>query len=251
VQPPIAPPPRARTAEPDAVPQRTPTAPQRAAALDDDPLRIPHTLPGHGRPREPVTVRNHARIQEPAVEPFDSPFDPPQAGASPRAAVGSGPLPTSERRDRSRTASEDGFARIIMPRARGDHRSALDGEGRTTERTAAAGEPDNGQWAEGLASRIDAAFEADKWGHETPIVAPSEAELRVLLGRPDPTRQQSVVEIEQLQRRAAELADPPRRSPHPTAEVDPDDIESAIELAPPARRPSHPNAIGGRPKKSE
>jgi hypothetical protein len=133
-----------------------------------------------------------------------------------------------------------------MPRTR-------DAEGRTTERTAAAGEPapEHLPWADGLASRIDAAFDADKWGHETPIVAPSEAELRVLLGRPDPTRQQSVVEIEQLQRRAAELGDPPRRSPHPTAEVDPDDIEAAIELAPPARRPTHPNAIGGRPKKSE
>jgi len=41
------------------------------------------------------------------------------------------------------------------------------------------------------------------------------------------TRQQPLEEIERLQRRAAELSDPtmPRRAPHPTAEVDPDDIE--------------------------
>jgi len=99
-------------------------------------------------------------------------------------------------------------------------------------------------WTQGLAARIDAKI-ADEWGNETPIV-PTNAELRALLGHPDPTRQQPVDEIELLHRRAAELADPvlPRRSPHPTTEVDPDDIESAIELAPPARRPTHPNAIG-------
>jgi len=93
-----------------------------------------------------------------------------------------------------------------------------------------------------LTARIDAVLEGDEWGKETPIVAPTKGELRALLGRPDPTRQQPIAEVERLQRRAAELADPPRRSPHPTAEVDPEDIEAAIELAPPARRP-HPNAI--------
>jgi putative nucleotidyltransferase with HDIG domain len=113
-------------------------------------------------------------------------------------------------------------------------------------------------WSSGLAARIDAALDSDEWNRETPIVPPTKAELRALLGQPDPTRQQPIDEIELLQRRAAELSDgdPPRRSPHPTAEVDPDDIEAAIELAPPARRPTHVHAIGvakpkPKPKKSE
>jgi hypothetical protein len=111
-------------------------------------------------------------------------------------------------------------------------------------------------WSSGLAARIDAALDSDEWGSETPVIAPTRAELRALLGQPDPTRQQPLEEIERLQRRAAELAeaDPPRRSPHPTAEVDPDDIEAAIELAPPARRPLAASAIGvakPKPKKPE
>jgi hypothetical protein len=76
----------------------------------------------------------------------------------------------------------------------------------------------------------------------------------MLLGQADPTRQQPVEDIERLQRRAAELGagELPRRSPHPTAEVDPDDIEAAIEVAPPARRHVHPNAIGAaKPRKPE
>ncbi|HET9623605.1 MAG TPA: hypothetical protein VFP84_19670, partial [Kofleriaceae bacterium] len=99
--------------------------------------------------------------------------------------------------------------------------------------------PRRAGWSKDLAARVDAAMDGDAWGKETPIAAPSPAELRALLGHPDPTRQQDVVEIEQLQRRAAEIADdadPARRVPHPTAEVDPDDIEAAIEVAPPARR---------------
>jgi hypothetical protein len=44
----------------------------------------------------------------------------------------------------------------------------------------------------------------------------------------------------------------PRRAPHPTTEVDPDDIEAAIELAPPARRSAHPPVTGaGKPRKPE
>ena len=95
---------------------------------------------------------------------------------------------------------------------------------------------------------------SDDWGKETPVASPTSAELRVLFGHPDPTRQLPVDEVELLQRRAAELAqaDAPRRPPHPTAEVDPEDIEAAIELAPPARRPVAKNTIGAnRPKKSE
>jgi hypothetical protein len=109
-------------------------------------------------------------------------------------------------------------------------------------------------WAAGLAARVDAALDSDTWGKETPVVGPTSAELRMLLGQADPTLQQPVEDIERLQRRAAELGagNPSRRSPNPTAEVDPDDIEAAIEVAPPARRPVHPNAIGAvKPRKPE
>jgi hypothetical protein len=107
-------------------------------------------------------------------------------------------------------------------------------------------------WGNGLADRVDAVLESDEWGTETPVVPPDAAELRALLGHPDATRQLSALELEQLQVRAAETSQPAlRRSPHPTAEVDPDDIEAAIELAPPARRPSHGHVISAaRPKKS-
>src|SRR5439155_1048083 len=106
-------------------------------------------------------------------------------------------------------------------------------------------------WARSLAGRVDAAL-VDEWANETPVVAPTSAELRVLFGHPDPTRQLAVAEVELLQRRAAELAeaDHRRRPPAPTAEVDPEDIEAAIELAPPARRPVARNTIDvTRPKK--
>jgi hypothetical protein len=109
-------------------------------------------------------------------------------------------------------------------------------------------------WANGLAARIDAALDFDEWSLETPVVAPTKAELRALLGQPDPMRQQPVDETALLQRRVAELhdADPPRRAPHPTTEVDPDDVEAAIELAPLVRRPANAHAIGmAKPKKSE
>jgi len=103
----------------------------------------------------------------------------------------------------------------------------------------------------GLAARAEA-VERDEWSIETPVVAPSKAELRALLGVPDVTRQQSVEEIERLQLAVRdhhsdpEILQPPAimdspsgriRRPLPnTAEVDPDDIESAIEIAPPARK---------------
>jgi hypothetical protein len=111
-------------------------------------------------------------------------------------------------------------------------------------------------WSSGLASRIDAALH-DEWSSETPVVAPTKAELRALLGAPDPTRQQSIDELERLHHAARELHSEPellvlpsRRPPPPTSEVDPDQIEAAIELAPPARR--GPNTIASaRPKKPE
>lgn len=104
-----------------------------------------------------------------------------------------------------------------------------------------------------LASRIDAAMANDEWAPETPVKAPSSAELRSLLGQPDPTRQQSIEEIERLHAasRDVETPDPEflnrRRSHHATNEIGDDDIEAAIEIHPPARRPA---SIGvAKPKK--
>ncbi|MEP6864646.1 MAG: HDIG domain-containing metalloprotein [Deltaproteobacteria bacterium] len=97
-------------------------------------------------------------------------------------------------------------------------------------------------WARGLASRIDANAD-DEFGRETPTRPPSRAELQALVDAPpDATRQQSIEEIEMLQRDPAarrsqeELHFKPRRAPFPTAEVSEDDIEAAIEIAPSARR---------------
>jgi hypothetical protein len=106
-------------------------------------------------------------------------------------------------------------------------------------------------WAKGLAARLDAQLEED-FGTETPIKAPTKAELQALLDSPpDPTRKQSVDEIEALHRESrahqSQELNLDRRRPFPTSEVDEADIEAAIELAPPARR----NAIGIAKKKRE
>jgi putative nucleotidyltransferase with HDIG domain len=102
-------------------------------------------------------------------------------------------------------------------------------------------------WSRSLAKRIDAAMD-DEFGAETPVSAPSRAELRALTDAPpEATRQQSIEEIERLHR-AARDPDATRRAPHPTTnEVDPDDIVAAIELAPPAKR-TGPIAVA-KPKK--
>jgi hypothetical protein len=91
----------------------------------------------------------------------------------------------------------------------------------------------------GLAARVDAALR-DEWSMDTPVVPPPPEDLRALLGVPDPTRQQSIDELEALHRATEDLPSEElfvsRRPPHPTSEVDPDQIEAAIEIAPPARR---------------
>jgi len=109
-------------------------------------------------------------------------------------------------------------------------------------------------WASGLADRVEATLDGDEWQTETPVVPPTRAELRALLGTPDLTRRQSVDELEALHRAADDVSEPellPHRRSAQTAEVDPDDIEAAIEIAPPARnRP--PSAIAvAKPKKPE
>jgi putative nucleotidyltransferase with HDIG domain len=124
--------------------------------------------------------------------------------------------------------------------------------------------PGNGgpNWSAGLAARIDAALDGgDEWSKETPVVAPTKAELRALLGMPDPTRKQSLDELEALHRATTEARDgedaageilKPRNPPSATAEVDPDDIEAAIEVAPRARqRAPSAIAVAKKPKKTD
>ena len=97
-------------------------------------------------------------------------------------------------------------------------------------------------WATGLAKRIDAAIDHfEDFGGETPMIAPTAADLRALLGEPDPTKRLSVDELERLhfEARTTEPDEPEIlqvRRISSTTEVDPDDIESAVEIAPPARR---------------
>jgi hypothetical protein len=105
--------------------------------------------------------------------------------------------------------------------------------------------PDDSPWARGLAARLDAQLD-EGFGTETPISAPTRAELQALLNSPpDVTKQQSLVELERLHqetrdRRSQPDLDLTRRAAYPTREVEDSDIEAAIELAPPARR----NSVG-------
>jgi putative nucleotidyltransferase with HDIG domain len=99
----------------------------------------------------------------------------------------------------------------------------------------------------------------DEWSMETPVVAPTKAELRALMGGPpDVTREQSIEEIDRLHLAARALQSDPEILPPPaipetrrapiTAEVRDEDIEAAIELAPPARK----SAIAvAKPKKPQ
>lgn len=89
--------------------------------------------------------------------------------------------------------------------------------------------------------KIDPDFGPD-FGSDTPPRAPTRAELQALLDSPpDPTRKQSIEELEADRMRSMQRASEPElftRRSHPTAEVSEDDIEAAIELAPQARRSS-------------
>ncbi len=111
--------------------------------------------------------------------------------------------------------------------------------------------PTRSTWAKKLASRLDS---DEEFGTDTPVSAPTKAELQALLDTPlDPTRQQTYEEIEKLHRQAQARRSEPeldfsRRPPHATAEVREEDIEAAIEVAPAARRTG---AIGIAKKKPD
>jgi hypothetical protein len=108
--------------------------------------------------------------------------------------------------------------------------------------------PPKPAWAKDLASRVDAQLD-DDFGTETPVVAPTRAELQALLNvPPDATRKQSLEEVERLHRDANMRRSEPeleftRRAPYPTAEVREEDIEAAIEVAPAARTRTGPIGV--------
>jgi hypothetical protein len=222
--------------------RRTPTANPaielRAPAPAADP--VTHDEARITRPRPVIEPRGEddVRVTAPHQTAVAHDFEPSTGGPAPGRAS-------------ALDAADAGVTEPSLPvLAIGDQRR-LDVPVRAVPPSAPPRRKPN--WASGLAARIDAAIDGDEWGVETPVVPPTKAELRALTGNPDPTREQPIDEIELLQRRAAELGErESRRSPHPTAEVDPDDIEAAIEVAPPARRPTHANAISAaKPKKSE
>ena len=98
-----------------------------------------------------------------------------------------------------------------------------------------------------MAARVDAQLESD-FGTDTPVVAPSRAELQALRDvPPDATRELSFEEIERIHRSKELRPSSPEleltRRVHATAEVREEDIEAAIEIAPSARRTST-SAIG-------
>jgi hypothetical protein len=111
-------------------------------------------------------------------------------------------------------------------------------------------------WARGLAARIDAQLAGD-FGTDTPVVAPTKAELQALLDvPPDATRELSFDEVERLHRqKEARRSEPEleltRRAHYPTAEVREEDIEAAIEIAPSARRTGSIGIAKVKPKPDE
>ena len=230
--------------------ESAPAARKRAATLPPTPLRRAPTVPPLAAPgrRAPTVPPPKSRTSGPPL-----PVDLDNAVTNPpplRGRPSSGP-PALLIDDEDASATAPSMPRLELP---------LKAPPSSSPSISPPPAPDSPEWAKGLAARIDAALDEpgdDPWSMETPVHAPSKAELRSLLGQPDPTRQQSLDELEALHRRASEASDPSlpvlqdRRHPFPTAEVDPDDIESAIEIAPPARRAPSAIAVAKPPKKSE
>jgi hypothetical protein len=245
---------RRAAALPAAPAHRTPTMP---------PPMAPATVPGHRPPGALPATRLPALIAE-ASRPRAEDWTADAAASEPRredSHIGKAPRrpePADAGEPRRRSPIEDASStEPSMPRFELPVQPAGPGAPPPPPAAASAEPPtEDHPWSSGLADRIDAVLQ-DEWANETPVMAPTKAELRALLGMPDPTRQQSLDELEALHRAADEvpsepelLAAPPRRAPYPTTEVDPDQIEAAIELAPPARRRPNTNTIS-RPKKPE
>jgi putative nucleotidyltransferase with HDIG domain len=172
-----------------------------------------------------------------AAPPEDAGVTAPRMRASDDDIDATSPLP---REDIELGASGPGLVRVPDDLSIGDTTSpSIDLPLRAPESNPAM--PAQSSWRTGLSGRLESALD-DDFGTETPVVAPTKAELQALLNSPpEVTREQSLDELERLHRAARNYPDPgadllTRRAPFPTAEVDEADIEAAIEIAPPARR---------------
>jgi hypothetical protein len=246
IKPPTLPPLGRRTPTiPPSPGGRVPTDPPHVTAPPPDGLRAPApaqvTLPG-------MTVPPPNTVRPPGMNYLDDMITlRPQYEAKPDLVVKQGDdgslliepaQPSDASATQPRMLRDDvgdvTDAEIVVP----DHSGAPAGA--------------ESSWARGLAARLDQQIEHD-FGTDTPVSAPSRAELQALLDAPpDATRKQSVDEIERLHaqtrnRGSQDSLEFTRQRPYPTSEVDEADIEAAIELAPPARR----NAIGVAKKKRE
>src|SRR6185436_10712647 len=141
--------------------------PDLGAAIDEARITGERRVRRDGGLRGPVPIEDAAST-EPSMMRFELPARPPGArpddAAAPPARAGAGA---------AASAAPDA---LIPPEA---------------------------EWSSGLAARIDAVLQ-DEWANETPVVAPTKAELQALLGAPDPTRQQSLDELEALHRAVEE-----------------------------------------------
>jgi hypothetical protein len=234
--------------------QRAEIVPEHVAELQLQ-LPLPAKIPGESVPALPLPDELSARYSRSRRSPdagdsLGALIEPPPPAARKRAAT-LPPMPLRRAPTApppNRTAGNDYDPETTNPRLRmplpappaSDPEIALPPAPSAAPSPAPAKKPS-------LAERIDAAienFDGDSdagpdpaFGGETPVAAPTPAQLRALIGSPDVTRRQHIDELERLhhEARAAAEAPAPRRS-HPTAEVDDDDIEAAIDLAPPARR---------------
>jgi hypothetical protein len=198
----------------------TPAARKRAATLPPTSLARPPTMPPPlGGRRSPTIPPGFLPGAPMGSGTSELPGLPPQMTLPPPAALRTPAIVGHE--------SDDGVIRL--------------------EPDAAVTNPrmEKAAWVKSLAARID----AEDFGTDTPPRAPTRAELQALLDSPpDPTRKQSIEELETQRAKSRERHSEPElfvRRPHPTTEVKDDDIEAAIELAPQARK----GAVGVAKKK--
>jgi putative nucleotidyltransferase with HDIG domain len=238
----------------DAPSQATPEVRKRAATIPPTPMQLrrppsmqpkPPTVPPEPKLTIPGPLAGGRPPALPGVAPVssDAAITLPPVNKKPQAEiVDESDASSTEPRMDAATLDQELGIEITSPRL-----TPLPDETEPVDKASSS-------WRSGLSARLEAQID-DEFGAETPIVAPTRAELQALLGAaPDVTKKQSLEEMERLRRDAAERPSEPelelsRRTQYPTAEVDEADIEAAIEVAPPARRTS--TAIGVAKKKKE
>ncbi|MBV8755920.1 MAG: HDIG domain-containing protein [Deltaproteobacteria bacterium] len=175
----------------------------------------------------------------------------PAASTEPSMPVMEMPAPTPGHRKRAATLPPTALARppTMPPGRRAPTIPPLPGVGQMTLPPPSSVRPPA---AIPMKEGTDGVLKVEPdFGGDTPPRAPTRAELQALLDSPpDPTRKQSIEELEldrmKSMQRPSEPELFPRRA-HPTTEVHEEDIEAAIELAPQARK----GAVGVAKKKPE